>query len=411
VTRRHLGVDYLRGFVVVQVVAFHSVVAYIAVGSAYQDVPVIFDARHAWGGFVFLFLFCDVYFMSLLFFISGLFVGPSLARQGAGGFARARVRRRGLPLILGVALLMPPTCYAYFLLAGTKLDLLSYWIGFFFQPIWPTGPFWFLIVLLPFELAAAALFRFMPQALDRLGRSTASAGGHPARFFMVLSICVVAAYLPLLMIFGPSWVVIGPSWLQASRLLLYGVYFFAGVAVGANGIDRGLLAGDGGLVRRWPWWVLAAATAHLLYLGSLASLVPATMRVSPVLATFVYVVVYVATCSSTSFAFLAVFQRFARRNSVWDSLAANSFGIYVVHVFFVFWAQYVLFDVDLSGIAKGTLVFASALGLSWLSSALFRGLARLFERDPRTQSGGAALRGLAPHPIPGPGDGGERANG
>ena len=40
---------------------------------------------------------------------------------------------------------------------------------------------------------------------------------------------------------------------QFCRPLLYAVYFFAGVGLGAAGIDRGLVAADGVLARRWNY--------------------------------------------------------------------------------------------------------------------------------------------------------------
>src|SRR5437763_9253914 len=106
-TKRYLGLDYLRGFLVAWVVAFHAITAYINFGRAALGFPYVFDT-HTWVGFLLFFLFSDSFFMALMFFISGLFVWSALARKGAWSFLRARALRLGGPLVLGVLLVMPP---------------------------------------------------------------------------------------------------------------------------------------------------------------------------------------------------------------------------------------------------------------------------------------------------------------
>ena len=53
--------------------------------------------------------------------------------------------------------------------------------------------------------------------------------------------------------FGASrWFTLGPIAVQASRILLYLLYFFVGAGIGAVAFDQGVLAADGRLARRWP---------------------------------------------------------------------------------------------------------------------------------------------------------------
>ena len=103
------------------VVAFHSFIAYLGSQPAsphpfdsppfgWTANPIIDSQR--WFGFD---LFCAsqyVYLMHLMFFLSGLFVWPSLLRRGAKTFLHGRVIRLGVPFILGIYLLMPVTYYA-----------------------------------------------------------------------------------------------------------------------------------------------------------------------------------------------------------------------------------------------------------------------------------------------------------
>jgi surface polysaccharide O-acyltransferase-like enzyme len=68
-----------------------------------------------------------------------------------------------------------------------------------------------------------------------------------------------------------------------------------------------------------------------------------------------------------------MFLRFGgARARVMDSLRENAYGIYLVHYLFVIWLQYFLLRAPLAASAKGSIVFFSALALSWASVAALR---------------------------------------
>lgn len=86
---------YLRAFITVMVLAHHSVLAYhpfapaplaslVAQPRWWQAFPIVDSKR--WVGFGLFVSFNDIFMMSLMFFISGLFVWKSLR------FARRRVK-------------------------------------------------------------------------------------------------------------------------------------------------------------------------------------------------------------------------------------------------------------------------------------------------------------------------------
>lgn len=117
---------------------------------------------------------------------------------------------------------------------------------------WPTGPAWFVWLLLAFDLGAAALFAIASNFGDALGRLCSNARQHPARLWLGLIGFSAAAYIPMAAIFGPrSWTSVGPFQFQTARLFRYAVYLFAGIGVGACCLERGLLASDGLLTRHW----------------------------------------------------------------------------------------------------------------------------------------------------------------
>lgn len=372
--------DYLRAFVTVLVVAVHSAAGYALVIPASHPhhawlagAPVA-DSHRLPGVDLFLH-FNDNFFMSLMFFLSGLFVWPSLARKGSGIFVRDRLLRLGVPFACA-ALLIPLAYYAPYRLHATDPGFAAYCREWLSLGFWPSGPLWFVALLLAFDVLAAALDRIAPRLFGSREGIASAARGRPAMFFARLVILSAAAYLPMQLAFGAdSWVKAGPFFLQTSRLLHYGVYFFAGVAVGAVGIDRGLVARDGLLARHWPVWVTVAVLMFLVDVLRMIVFLPvaADYGVSPLARHLLSGLVFVACCAATSFAMLALFLRFANaRTPVLDSLARNAYGVYLVHFGFVLWLQYALLPFELPAAAKVAVVFPGALLASWIAIAALR---------------------------------------
>ena len=160
-----------------------------------------------------------------------------------------------------------------------------------------------------------------------------------------------------------SWWKWGPFIFQTSRIFLYMVYFLAGVFLGAYGIERTLLVPRSMLAQRWVIWVVVALAAFLIAIVTYAS------KTSQIVIVFTYIL----SCAASSFAFLAIFLRFARmRRRIFDSLSSNGYGIYVIHYVVVSWLLYALLKAPLSAIAKGSIVFICALALCWGTIAIVR---------------------------------------
>jgi peptidoglycan/LPS O-acetylase OafA/YrhL len=102
--RYNASIGYLRAFLTLLVVAHHAALAYhpfappppaslIDQTRIWTAFPVVDPER--WSGFAWLVGFNDMFFMALMFFISGLFVWTSLERKGA---ARSFLGDRALRL-------------------------------------------------------------------------------------------------------------------------------------------------------------------------------------------------------------------------------------------------------------------------------------------------------------------------
>jgi glucans biosynthesis protein C len=375
-SKQNLAVKNLKGIVIIVVLAFHSVLAYLsfspATAFAFDDppyrwlsVPIVDSAR--WFGFDLFCAFQDLYLMTLMFFISGLFVWPSLARKGSRSFLFDRALRLGLPFCLAVGLLMPLAYYPVYRLTAIDASFSGYWRHFLALPFWPSGPPWFLGVLLVFDLAAALVY-----GPNRRVGDVFRLNAYPKRFVIVLLSASAIAYVPLALIFTPwQWVQFGPFGFQLSRPLHYAVYFFAGVVVGAPGIDRGLLAADGKLVRGWNVWFVASIVSFVTWLG-VAGL--AMQFSSPPLGLqILQAFCFVASCGSICLFVLALFMRFANRPlPALDFFSDNAFGLYLVHYVFVVWLQYMLLGVAIFAIIKALIVFGGTLILSYAMVAATR---------------------------------------
>src|SRR5208282_944725 len=395
-SRSSLALDNLRAVVILIVIAFHSVLAYVewtpATSAGFDDPPSTWRAfpivdSHRWFGFD---LFCawqDVYLMSLLFLLSGLFVWPSLLRKRNWSFLRDRLLRLGLPFVFGVVFLVPLAIYPAYRVRALDPSVSAYWQHYLSLPFLPNGQLWFLWQLLALNVVVTGLNWIAPNALKALGRWSAAAGKRPARYFAILVAVSALAYVPMALAFTPwEWSNSGPLAVQFCRPLLYAVYFFAGVGIGVEGVDHSLLAVDGALPQRWAWWLAAALGCLFLWMGLTALTMngPAPIAVD-IAADFSFVL----ACASGSLFLIAASLRFAaNRSQIFDSLSANSYSLYLVHYGFAVWLQYALLGAALFAVIKGAIVFSATLILSWITIVAV-------QRIPF----GARLIGATPHAI------------
>jgi surface polysaccharide O-acyltransferase-like enzyme len=365
-TTRIVIFDYLRTFVIILVLVHHTVLAYVTFlqlnpATPFTFAPVVDSQR--WSGFDLIVLFNDIWFMALLFFISGLFVWRSLTLKGSRIFLRDRLIRLGIPFVIGVLLLIPlayfPGQLAIELIYGGSTNYIDFWLGT--AGFW-SGPLWFLWLLLAFNVLMVILYLTIPYFGDTIGYRASAVFKRSLVFFGVLLAISTAAYLPMALAFGPGhWTTSGPFHFQTSRLLLYLVYFLAGTAVGAFGLTRGIFKSDGPLARHWWGWLAAGVVAFFVWLIIIDFSFSASQLTLPVF------------CATMVFAVIAIFLRFAKqRIGILDSLSSNSYGIYIIHYVFVNWLQYWLLGANLPAIQKASIVFTGTLVLSWGSIAAIR---------------------------------------
>jgi peptidoglycan/LPS O-acetylase OafA/YrhL len=385
-TDYNIGLGYLRAFITLLVVAHHAVLAYhpfahlrhaalTAPPRFWQAFPVVDSHRSA--AFAWFVGFNDTFFMALMFFLSGLFVWPSLQRKGSARFLQGRFLRLGLPFLIAAALVSPLAYFPAYLQTQANPTLTGFWQQWRALGNWPTGPAWFLWVLLAFDCLAAALFALLPRWAEVLGNGLSVTLRRPWAFFWGLAAASAVAYVPMVMKFTSlHWISAGPFTVQTCRVFHYALYFLAGIIVGAQRLDRTCLAPAGALAQRWIAWSATAlgcfAVGAAVVVLSMAN--PGRRGTWELIGGFSYVL----SCAALCLASLTLFLRFANeRTRIWDSLSRNAYGIYLGHYAFVTWAQYALLKLTAPALVKGCIVFLCAATLSWGTTIVLRRVPRV----------------------------------
>ena len=229
--------DNLRVLVIAVVVVWHTAAGYLAGASWYymdRSTSKVWTA--VWGPAWIISAFA----LAPLFLVAGWFSARSLAHKGAGGFARSRLLRLGVPLIVYI-FLINPLCNYLGDLGSRGHPSLAHYLGAGYS----AGPLWFVAALLAFSLAYALLRRVQPPPV--------------ARRWSGVQVMVAAAVLIAVTVFLVSrW-----SPLDATSTLLN--LMWASWPQGAGLFALGVWAGEAGSLedltawaRRLGWTALAA---------------------------------------------------------------------------------------------------------------------------------------------------------
>ncbi|MCL4852948.1 MAG: acyltransferase [Bryobacteraceae bacterium] len=367
--KRDLAIDYLRSGVTAAVVAHHAALAYNTFSRYDPDrytrstAPVVDPLRFA--PLDYFVAWNDIFFMALMFFISGLFVAPAIARKGPGRFLVDRTKRLGIPFAAAVTLLMPLAYYPSWRLSNEAVQG-GFLLRFFTTDGWPAGPPWFLWLLLAFCAVATLVAKLIPRLWRWLSWPTPSAW----KLVLVCLAISLVATIPLRLFVSPyAWSSLGgPFAFQTTRLLLYFAWFLLGVSLGGENLARSLSANN---LRPWPFWLLLGLTcfvAHWFLSGG------AYLRgVPPWVGNVILTGVFSACCTFSSLGSVGMFRALVGLPHTWaDSLSANAYGIYVIHYGFVIWMQFILLSTPFPPVTKFAVTFPVSLGASWFCTAMLR---------------------------------------
>jgi glucans biosynthesis protein C len=358
-------VDALRVFLIVLVVAHHSVEAYVTAHPPEIPMPDPPLAR------VWVFLWVNAaFFMGLFFFLAGYFTLGAFERKGAAAFLADRGLRLGLPLVLGTILIVPLAGWAHIVL-DPAMPPIGYWTyltqDFFLHAhgpkpdFWPQGErwpgfnlghLWFLEHLLVYAVLYAAL-RLVAQR-DR-GLAVRSPPSHRAIFGYAV---LLAAVTFVIRIWYPQdqWIAfLGFIQMEPAHIAQYASLFAIGVVAGPRRwletmpSRRGLL-----------WLAVGVGLALIAYLlagtGAIGGGAPDDSDSGGWRVCIYEAFLCVGLCVGLPVLFRELALGVGR---VWHVLAANVFAVYVFHMPIVLLLQWALIDAPAP---KWVRLFATVIG-------------------------------------------------
>ena len=363
-TRSEARVDYvdaLRVLLILLVVAHHSVEAYVASHApeiVFADAPI----PRVWA-----FLAVNAsFFMGLFFFLAGYYTPQAYDRRGAGRFLRDRLIRIGIPLLLGVVLIVPLAAWIRmafypgvshlggwefvtrdFLGIGNKPD---WWPKEERWPQFSFGWLWFIEHLLIYAMLYTAWRLITPPRPADAPPPAAPAG------WMIFAYAIgLAAASYVVRIWYPQdrWIAfLGFIQMEPAHWPQYASLFVIGVIAGRGHWIETMPRGRG-----LAWLAVGGGLALLLYVlvgtglvGGGAPAVPASgATASSPLPDWRPVVYDAFMCTGLCVGLPVAFRELALgTGSLWRMLGRNVLAIYVFHFPFVELVQVGLMQTDLA---------------------------------------------------------------
>ena len=200
-TKRLYYIDWLRVLVILSLIPFHAALTYLRYGVVLIKAPV--SGLSALPFLVFSVPLGD-FFMTLLFFVSGIASFYSFQKRGAGMYVGERATKLMLPFLLGFLFLCPVTAYLQALYEGFGGGFIGFIPQFFLYNIFYYHGYmhlWFLLYLFAFSMLCVPIFRRFKRDENRIGRIGAFVSeGHrlllPIGFVILLELCLRPFFHP-----------------------------------------------------------------------------------------------------------------------------------------------------------------------------------------------------------------------
>lgn len=379
-SNRNIWVDYLRTSITILVVAHHSSLSYTTYASfnkaayIFSTHPIVDTKR--WIGLDIFVNFNDIFFMSLMFLIGGLFLMKSIYKKGRPAFIRDRFYRLFIPFLFFGTILMLLAYFPSYLVAHESTDILAYIKDFFVVEYWPAGPPWFIWMLFLFNLLFTWFYSPLQKASERTGKYLSFLKDRPFIFFSLLFCIIWILYVPLAFIFGAGkWTGLGPFDFQLCRVFLYFAFFMIGILIGETDFNNELFSTRSSILKKWHYWIILSLVVFIIVtiIGKPLGILQRSNIITKFTGWLIYYSFYVASCILSCIAFITLYRKFVHKEKAWlRSLSENAYLIYLIHFVFVVWSQFLLMSIDIPAFIKFVVTFIVAFSLSWMTSNLLR---------------------------------------
>ncbi len=343
-TERIFFFDHIRYLMVLLVVVLHSSCAY----STFTNWWFVNDINKEF--FNYLLSFLGLFLMPILFFIAGYFALLSIQPKGPLEFMTNKLKRLGIPLILGVFLIgpylqytrtfqrYPATADYWQIFNETITHAVTFRTGLIkSQYQFQHHYFWFITLLLLFFVIFALFqklgFMFVPSSKPASKKSILLAFLISGLFASFIAL-IIQGILNKIGILGDPWLTLANLiQFRPTVIAMYIVCFILGVfAYSRNWFKDGIVPGH------YIFW----ASLSVVLLGVFVKLSDAIKQIvfSGSNVPVFYRVVDVGIQHFIVFTFLLMFISFSvkhwnRSSKLNDVLSASSYNIYLVHMVFV----------------------------------------------------------------------------
>lgn len=360
------ALDAARGFVLLLGIVFHATLSFLP---APVPVWIVMDSSRS----LFLaglFHVLHIFRMSTFFLLAGFFARLSFHKKGTRGFILDRLKRIGIPLVVGWPFLFASIAAvsiwgAMTMSHGGPLPKAPAYPGF---PAFPLTHLWFLYVLL-LLYAATLILRGLVAAVDRRGRLRAAIDRSVrALVDNPFGVVLLAAPTAAVLYFTPPWLAwFGILTPDSSLVPNAGaaVAFFTAFGFGW------LVQRDVGLLEVWKRrWPLNLALAVALTVGGFA-----LIGVAPVLtpapqdaATAAYAACFALSVWTWTFAIIGLAMRFCSGYSATRRYVADaSYWLYLIHLPLIMALQVALSRLDWPWWMKFPLILGIAFPILFAS--------------------------------------------
>ena len=389
---RVIFLDNLRSFSVLCVVLLHSGLAY------FREITwwvVADDNTNIIVGW--LVMFFDGFAMPLLFYISGYFAIPTIQKQEITSFLKGKVKRLAVPWLICILFIIPVSRLIYHYTQDNLSLSMSYsdlWMilmkdasGFNVGLIdinealrnnqFSQNYMWFLSVLILFFLVFSIIYKVRKSwfvSSDQPATSAKMAILSTLKFLVTVGLLTFFCSLISIAIvvisterkFNPEeWFTLGSViQFQPYRLALYIIYFAMGIITYKNKwIERGKLSGD------FKTWLISFPILLIGYLYVFTIMINAPIQLRKMYGLAFLFIFNFLNISALGFFTSSALRYWNRPTRINQSLASNSYNIYLSHFIFVVVFQLLLFTYSgIPGLLKFGIVSALSIACAYIVS-------------------------------------------
>jgi peptidoglycan/LPS O-acetylase OafA/YrhL len=371
-TERLHGLDALRGFALLLGVVLHGAMSFMS-GPAYwfvtdTDRSAVLNVT---------FYVIHMFRMATFFLIAGFFAHMLFHRVGAKAFVKDRLRRIGVPLIVGWPILLGGIAVTVLWAAvetnnlGLPAPAIELPKPRFTLTSFPLTHLWFLYLLLVFY-GLTLLVRGTVVAIDGKGVLRSLADRVMTHLAGPFGPAILATPLAFSLNFRPQWVLwFGIPTPDNSLIPNVAAFIGYGTAIGFGWMLHRQIPLLRTIQKWWAWHLLAAlgaTVACLLIIGVEQVLLPAAQDSRKLL----YAILYSIGIWSWAFALIGIALRFfAGFSAPRRYIADASYWIYLVHLPLVLVLQVVMAKMKWPTLIEFPLLLAIAFGVMLTTYQIF----------------------------------------